>query len=182
MNYNFDDNVIATTVGEYVLFGLPVRASVSTFSGEYDLFSPHGAIAENDEGIELWFEGDPDGPESGIFIRGAVERGVVGDLIAREIDTIDTCQVSMVLTSLLPLASMRLFLLVTRTLLGGLRRWRCDPRVIQTCQRAFSVLWGLFVLCGGSCVAHVTCFVLDSKWHNVYGNNGSSAFVIHPSL
>ena len=28
MNYNFDDNVIATTVGEYVLFGLPVRASV----------------------------------------------------------------------------------------------------------------------------------------------------------
>ena len=87
--YYFDDNVIAATVGEYVLFGLPVRASVSTFSGEYDLFSPHGSIAENDEGIELWFEGDPDGPESGIFIRGVVERGVVGDLIAREIDTID---------------------------------------------------------------------------------------------
>ena len=92
MAYYFDDDVIATTVGEYVLFGLPVRASVSTFSGEYDLFSPHGSIAENDEGIELWFEGDPDGPESGIFIRGVVERGVVGDLIAREIDTIDVWQ------------------------------------------------------------------------------------------
>ena len=92
MNYNFDDNVIAATVGEYVLFGLPVRASVSTFSGEYDLFSPHGSIAENDEGIELWFEGDPDGPESGIFIRGVVERGVVNDLIAREIDSIDAWQ------------------------------------------------------------------------------------------
>ena len=92
MAYYFDDNVIAATVGEYVLFGLPVRASVSTFSGEYDLFSPHGSIAENDEGIELWFEGDPDGPESGIFIRGVVERGVVGDLIAREIDTIDVWQ------------------------------------------------------------------------------------------
>ena len=92
MDYYFDDNVIAATVGEYVLFGLPVRASVSTFSGEYDLFSPHGAIAENDEGIELWFEIDPDGPESGIFIRGAVERGVVGDLIAREIDCIDAWQ------------------------------------------------------------------------------------------
>lgn len=92
MGYYFDDNVIAATVGEYVLFGLPVRASVSTFSGEYDLFSPHGSIAENDEGIELWFEGDPDGPESGIFIRGVVERGVVGDLIAREIDMIDVWQ------------------------------------------------------------------------------------------
>lgn len=92
MGYYFDDNVIAATVGEYVLFGLPVRASVSTFSSEYDLFSPHGSIAENDEGIELWFEGDPDGPESGIFIRGVVERGVVGDLIAREIDTIDVWQ------------------------------------------------------------------------------------------
>lgn len=92
MDYYFDDNVIAATVGEYVLFGLPVRASVSTFSGEYDLFSPHGSTAENDEGIELWFEGDPDGPESGIFIRGTVERGVVGDLIAREIDTVDVWQ------------------------------------------------------------------------------------------
>jgi hypothetical protein len=90
--YYFDDDVIATTVGEYVLFGLPVRASVSTFSGEYDLFSPHGSIAENDEGIELWFEIDPDGPESGIFIRGAVERGVVSDLIAREIDGLDAWQ------------------------------------------------------------------------------------------
>lgn len=90
--YYFDDDVIAAAVGEHVLFGLPVRASVSTFSGEYDLFSPHGAIAENDEGIELWFEIDPDGPESGIFIRGAVERGVVGDLIAREIDTVDVWQ------------------------------------------------------------------------------------------
>lgn len=92
MDYYFDDNVIAATVGEYVLFGLPVRASVSTFSGEYDLFSPHGAIGKDDEGIELWFEIDPDGPESGIFIRGAVERGVVSDLIAREIDTIDAWQ------------------------------------------------------------------------------------------
>lgn len=92
MNYYFDDNVIATTVGEYVLFGLPVRASVSTFSGEYDLFSPHGSTAENDEGIELWFEGDPDGPESGIFVRGTVERGVVSDLIAREIDGLDAWQ------------------------------------------------------------------------------------------
>ena len=92
MDYYFDDNVIATTIGEYVLFGLPVRASVSTFNGEYDLFSPHGSIAENDEGIELWFEGDPDGPESGIFIRGTVESGVLGDLIAREIDTLDAWQ------------------------------------------------------------------------------------------
>lgn len=92
MNYNFDDNVIASTVGEYVLFGLPVRASVSTFSGKYDLFSPHGSIAENDEGIELWFEGDQDGPESGIFIRGTVERGYLNDLIAREIDTINAWQ------------------------------------------------------------------------------------------
>jgi hypothetical protein len=92
MGYYFDDNVIAATIGEYVLFGLPVRASVSTFSGEYDLFSPHGSIAENDEGIELWFEGDPDGPESGIFIRGTVERGVVSDLIAREIDGLDAWQ------------------------------------------------------------------------------------------
>lgn len=89
MDYYFDDNVIASTVGEHVLFGLPVRASVSTFSGEYDLFSPHGSIAESDEGIELWFEGDPDGPESGIFIRGTVERGNVSGLIAREIDGLD---------------------------------------------------------------------------------------------
>ena len=51
MGYYFDDNVIAATIGEYVLFWLPVRASLSTFSGEYDLFSPHVAIAENDEGI-----------------------------------------------------------------------------------------------------------------------------------
>lgn len=92
MDYYFDGDVIAATVGEYVLFGLPVRASVSMFSGEYDLFSPHGSIAESDEGIELWFEGDPDGPESGIFIRGAVEQGVVSDLIAREIDTVDAWQ------------------------------------------------------------------------------------------
>ena len=92
MGYYFDDNVIAATIGEYVLFGLPVRASVSTFSGEYDLFSPHGSIAENDEGIELWFESDPDGPESGIFIRGTVERGVVSDLIAREIAGLDAWQ------------------------------------------------------------------------------------------
>lgn len=92
MDYYFDDNVIASTVGEHVLFGLPVRASVSTFSGEYDLFSPHGSIAESDEGIELWFEGDPDGPESGIFIRGTVERGNVSDLIAREIDGLDAWQ------------------------------------------------------------------------------------------
>ena len=92
MNYNFDENVISTTVGEYVLFGLPVRASVSTFSGEYDLFSPHGSIGKGDEGIELWFEGDPDGPESGIFIRGTVERGYLNDLIAREIDSIDAWQ------------------------------------------------------------------------------------------
>ena len=92
MGYYFDDNVIAATIGEYVLFGLPVRASVSTFNGEYDLFSPHGSIAENDEGIELWFEGDPDGPESGIFIRGTVERGSLSDLIAREIDTLDVYQ------------------------------------------------------------------------------------------
>lgn len=92
MNYNFDDNVITTTVGEYVLFGLPVRASVSTFSGEYNLFSPHGSIGKDDEGIELWFEGDSDGPESGIFIRGTVERGYLNDLIAREIDSIDAWQ------------------------------------------------------------------------------------------
>lgn len=92
MDYCFDDDVIATTVGEYILFGLPISASVSTFCGEYDLFSPHGSIAENDEGIELWFEGDPDGPQSGIFIRGTVERGNVSDLIAREIDTLDIYQ------------------------------------------------------------------------------------------
>lgn len=87
MDYCFDDDVIATTVGEYILFDLPISASVSTFCGEYDLFSPHGSIGKDDEGIEIWFD-----PQSGIFIRGTVERGCLNDLVAREIDTIDAWQ------------------------------------------------------------------------------------------
>ena len=89
MTTNFDGDVVAAGVQEYVLFGVPVRVSVSTFSGQYDLV---GSTGDNDTGIEFWFYGDEDMPESGIFIRGDIERGVLNDLVAREIDTIDAWQ------------------------------------------------------------------------------------------
>lgn len=89
MTTNFDGDVVAATVQEYVLFGVPVRVSASTFSGQYDLI---GSTGDNDKGIEFWFYGDEDVPESGVFIRGDVERGVLNDLVAREIDTIDAWQ------------------------------------------------------------------------------------------
>ena len=88
----FDGDVVATGVGQYVLFGLPTRVTATTFSGQYDLIAPYGSTGDNDEGIELWFAGDDDMAESGIFIRGTVESGVLGDLIAREIDTLDSLQ------------------------------------------------------------------------------------------
>ena len=90
MTTNFDGNVVAASVQEYVLFGVPTRVSVSTFSGHYDL--PIGSTGNNDKGIEFWFYGDEDVPESGIFIRGDVERGVLNDLVAREIGTVDAWQ------------------------------------------------------------------------------------------
>ena len=89
MTTHFDGDVVAASVQEYVLFGVPVRVSASTFSGHYDLV---GSTGENDTGIEFWFYGDEDMPESGIFIRGDVERGVLNDLVAREIGTVDAWQ------------------------------------------------------------------------------------------
>lgn len=89
MTTNFDGDVAAATVQEYVLFGVPTRVSASTFSGQYDLI---GSTGDNDKGIEFWFSGDEDVLESGIFIRGDIERGVLNDLVAREIDTIDAWQ------------------------------------------------------------------------------------------
>lgn len=123
MDYDFDDDVIATTVGEYILFGLPISASVSTFCGEYDLFSPHGSIGKDDEGIGIWFD-----PQSGIFIRGTVERGCLNDLVAREIDTIDAWQDVRRLTFSSRLESIRLFSRVTPTLLDGWLHLRREPR------------------------------------------------------
>ena len=92
MTTYFDGDVVAAGVQEYVLFGIPTRVSASKFNGQYDLISPDGATGDNDKGIEFWFYGDEDVPESGIFIRGDVERGVLNDLVAREIDTIDAWQ------------------------------------------------------------------------------------------
>lgn len=89
MTTNFDGDVVAASVQEYVLFGVPTRVSASTFSGHYDLI---GSTGDNDKGIEFWFYGDEDVPESGIFIRGDVERGVLNDLVAREIGTVDAWQ------------------------------------------------------------------------------------------
>lgn len=89
MTTHFDGDVVAASVQEYVLFGVPVRVSASTFSGHYDLV---GSTGDNDTGIEFWFYGDEDMPESGIFIRGDVERGVLNDLVAREIGTVDAWQ------------------------------------------------------------------------------------------
>jgi hypothetical protein len=89
MTTNFDGDVVAATIQEYVLFGVPVRVSSSTFSGHYDLV---GSTGDNDNGVEFWFAGDEDLTESGVFIRGDVERGVLNDLVAREIDTLDAWQ------------------------------------------------------------------------------------------
>lgn len=89
MTTHFDGDVVAASVQKYVLFGVPVRVSASTFSGHYDLV---GSTGDNDTGIEFWFYGDEDMPESGIFIRGDVERGVLNDLVAREIGTVDAWQ------------------------------------------------------------------------------------------
>lgn len=89
MTTHFDGDVVAASVQEYVLFGVPTRVSASTFSGQYYLV---GSTGDNDKGIEFWFSGDEEVPESGIFIRGDVERGVLNDLVAREIDTIDAWQ------------------------------------------------------------------------------------------
>lgn len=89
MTTHFDGDVVAATVQEYVLFGVPTRVSASTFSGQYDLV---GSTGDNDKGVEFWFYGDEDVPESGVFIRGSIESGVPSDLIAREIDTIDAWQ------------------------------------------------------------------------------------------
>lgn len=89
MTTYFDGDVVAAGVQEYVLFGIPTRVSVSTFSGQYDLV---GSTGDNDKGIKIWFVGDEEVPESGVFIRGTVESGVPGDLIAREIDTLDAWQ------------------------------------------------------------------------------------------
>ena len=70
MTTHFDGDVVAASVQEYVLFGVPTRVSASTFSGQYDLV---GSTVDNDKGIEFWFSGDEEVPESGIFIRGDVE-------------------------------------------------------------------------------------------------------------
>lgn len=90
MAYFFDDDVVASGVEQYVLFGIPTRAVATTFNGEYDLVAPYGSTGNEDEGIEIWLSGEEG--EAGIFIRGTIERGVPGDLIAREIDTIDVWQ------------------------------------------------------------------------------------------
>lgn len=92
MAYFFDDDVVASGVEQYVLFGIPTRAVATTFNGEYDLVAPYGSTGNEDEGIEIWLSGEEGEDEAGIFIRGTIERGVPGDLIAQEIDTIDVWQ------------------------------------------------------------------------------------------
>ena len=88
----FDSDVVASGVEQYVLFSIPTRAVATTFNGEYDLVSPYGSTGDEDEGIEIWLSGEEGEDEDGIFIRGTIERGVPGDLIAREIDAVDAWQ------------------------------------------------------------------------------------------
>lgn len=125
----FDSDVVASGVEQYVLFGIPTRAVATTFNGEYDLVSPYGSTGDEDEGIEIWLSGEEGEDEDGIFIRGTIECGVPGDLIAREIDTVDAWQDEDGTPHVLIAAgATRLFSLAILMLWGGWLLWRSDSK------------------------------------------------------